>query len=268
MAQTGQGLDTLTSCKSETSSPMSRVLGTYELLERILLHLPLKNLYVLQRVSTTWRDLIERSKPIQQKMFIAAAQEPQCPTNKAVENEFSQPLYPTINDFRLNPLLHTYCALHGNYSDTSDHRFGCVNLFPRCASQEGDKLGIFIYSLLKDNLPAVQDMLVCQPPITTMQCLMNEPNPGFPYNPHLAEWTVYNPQGLRFRNLVPSSRTQITEFQFRVTSKVVQKDKEGASGSDQRCETCLWSRDDDRGCGCGTSDRCEGCDFRKAVCAE
>ena len=55
---------------SVMATAVSRVLSTYELLEQILLHLQLKDLFVIQRVDTTWRDLIHRSEPIRKKKFL------------------------------------------------------------------------------------------------------------------------------------------------------------------------------------------------------
>jgi len=46
------------------------VFGTYELLERILLHLPVKDLVLSQRVTKGWRDLVQRSHGIRQALFL------------------------------------------------------------------------------------------------------------------------------------------------------------------------------------------------------
>lgn len=50
-----------------------QVLDTYELLENILMHLPLRRLLLAQRVNTSFRDLIYRSANINRVLFFNAA---------------------------------------------------------------------------------------------------------------------------------------------------------------------------------------------------
>lgn len=47
----------------------AQVLATYELLEDILLHLPLRQLLLSQRVNTGFRDVIRRSDKINRALF-------------------------------------------------------------------------------------------------------------------------------------------------------------------------------------------------------
>ena len=49
---------------------VAKVMNVTELRERILLHLPVNNLFVLQRVSKTWQDTVKASITISQKMFL------------------------------------------------------------------------------------------------------------------------------------------------------------------------------------------------------
>ena len=51
----------------------TRVLETYELLEMVLAKTTPKDLFVMQRVSKTWKSLIERSEQLQQTMFLKPA---------------------------------------------------------------------------------------------------------------------------------------------------------------------------------------------------
>ncbi|EME38145.1 hypothetical protein DOTSEDRAFT_29729 [Dothistroma septosporum NZE10] len=55
------------------------VLATYELLERILLYVAMKQLYTLQRTSKTFLEIIPRSHPLQQKLFRLASGPPTDP---------------------------------------------------------------------------------------------------------------------------------------------------------------------------------------------
>lgn len=53
-----------------TEVPRRAALDTTEILEKILACLPPQTLFGVQRVSRQWRDLIARSPPIQEKMFL------------------------------------------------------------------------------------------------------------------------------------------------------------------------------------------------------
>lgn len=52
------------------SNPVTKVLGTYELLENILIGHSPAQLFVNKRVSKSWLDLITRSKGIRQLCFL------------------------------------------------------------------------------------------------------------------------------------------------------------------------------------------------------
>ncbi|KXT13584.1 hypothetical protein AC579_8093 [Pseudocercospora musae] len=65
---------------SNTTSARSKVLSTVELLEQILLGIRWNELFVLQRVSSTWRDVIQESVLVREKMYILAIEAPLQPT--------------------------------------------------------------------------------------------------------------------------------------------------------------------------------------------
>lgn len=46
------------------------VLDNYELLERVLLHLPLRTLLLAQRVNKSWSYVVHRSQNIQRALFL------------------------------------------------------------------------------------------------------------------------------------------------------------------------------------------------------
>lgn len=78
-----------------------KALNTMEILEDILLLLPHKSLFVLQRVSTTWRNVINSSK-IASVLFINVAVD---------ESTWAQP------DFEWNPLLPEHeCRFRSSYA--------------------------------------------------------------------------------------------------------------------------------------------------------
>ena len=53
-------------------SPANQVLAIPELLERILLHMPERDILLGQRVNTTWHDLTKSSSHLQRKLFYKA----------------------------------------------------------------------------------------------------------------------------------------------------------------------------------------------------
>ena len=69
------------------------VLGTYELCELILLQVPMKDVYILQRVNTTWRDTIARSQDLRKKLLRISSETPL----KPVANTSTQNLYRALN---------------------------------------------------------------------------------------------------------------------------------------------------------------------------
>ena len=54
------------------SSATQQVLGTYKLLEAILRNCQVRQLFVLQSVSSAWCTVIERSEALRKKMFLLA----------------------------------------------------------------------------------------------------------------------------------------------------------------------------------------------------
>lgn len=85
-------------------SPVSCVLETFELLEHILRGLSMRDLFVLKRVSRTWKDVIERSQSLRKSIFLLADREPlrsKCPPED-VSVQYNRPL-------RLTPAAITMC---------------------------------------------------------------------------------------------------------------------------------------------------------------
>lgn len=58
------------------STPRDQVLAVLELLEAIILQLPVRNIFQAQRISGTWRNAINTSPSIQEKLFIKPSGEP------------------------------------------------------------------------------------------------------------------------------------------------------------------------------------------------
>ncbi|SMQ52064.1 unnamed protein product [Zymoseptoria tritici ST99CH_3D7] len=63
----------------ERRLPSTQVLNTYELLEQILSHLPMIDLFAHLRLSKSWRSIILRSTRLQENMFLTYPSQPICP---------------------------------------------------------------------------------------------------------------------------------------------------------------------------------------------
>lgn len=160
------------------SSTSTVVLDTYELLEIILLRIPMKQLFVYQRVSKTWRSVIERSANLQKKMFLRASAEPLKPhlhRPPAWNNELW-----TVNaagDIRFNPIVRLAKTLHG--TPGADLTLCCVALerqLLHCHISETHP-EVFEFDLDLDIREDESDikgtswktLLITQPPITVIE---------------------------------------------------------------------------------------------------
>lgn len=91
----------------DTGSTSHKVLQTTELLENILLYLPLQDLLLVQRVSRSIRQIVQNSSPIRQALFFESLP----PKRKITQNAFETPAesleHPSTStqQVQLNPLL-------------------------------------------------------------------------------------------------------------------------------------------------------------------
>ncbi|KAK5688067.1 hypothetical protein LTS10_000045 [Elasticomyces elasticus] len=107
----------------------AKVLGTYELRETILLHLPLRQLLLCQRVSRAFKAVVDRSASIRKALFL----EPSCSDTVEVVMEptpfnpltRSRPLWKSAGTEELtSPFLNPFAPLlkHGIYPGTFSPR--------------------------------------------------------------------------------------------------------------------------------------------------
>ncbi|GME25268.1 putative f-box domain protein [Neofusicoccum parvum] len=75
-----------------SSDSMHRVLGIYELVELVFLHLPMRDLLRIQQVCRAWQSTIQTSPSIQQSLFFAPKRR-------------RHPVYPEKEQWELNALL-------------------------------------------------------------------------------------------------------------------------------------------------------------------
>lgn len=57
--------------KEQEEEAASKLAETYELVEQILLHVDIADVFVKQRVSATWRNVVQRSTSLKKKMWLA-----------------------------------------------------------------------------------------------------------------------------------------------------------------------------------------------------
>ncbi|KAK4613411.1 hypothetical protein CLAFUW4_09506 [Fulvia fulva] len=199
---------TLASSKNDltqdsTTSAHEQVLNTYELLERILAHLPLKKLFTIQRVSRQWHGLMARSIPIRRKMFLQAASGPHQPQDvQGFLSYIGRPLFNPRTDVRV------YHFRDSDY-DFHDGGFGTFAKMRVEAEfmRKGDTLSIPMSSIgttpcYGDVQPSWRKMLLMQPPATAMS--VGTWGDDLVWD-HVASEdavaTIWNPRGLTFADL-------------------------------------------------------------------
>ena len=142
------------------STAASKVLGTYELLELILQHEPTKSVALHRRVNRMWKYIIQRSRILQQKLFLAP--EPLRHVFVRVETKDGSTSTewkivrvgdirsPNLADtvFRLHPLLKSRCKRK-----------------KKGISSPTDSFRLHLPRLLKFVKCGCADMLVSQPPV-------------------------------------------------------------------------------------------------------
>ena len=87
----------------------AKVFDTYELLEDILLHVPLRQLLLVQRVSKTFRQLAQNSLKIQKALFLTPATKKTAEIDEGERENFigvwAQPEDDSVPVILLNPFL-------------------------------------------------------------------------------------------------------------------------------------------------------------------
>lgn len=172
--------------------PAAKVLGTYELLEGVLIHFPGRELFVLQSLNTSWRDLIQRSEKLQKKMFLR-------PIGDAISpRDFKCriPVYRCL--FHLNPACEIFrddsgpvrCAVWDTANENKEAlpaRFGFSTSIKFLIKDIDECFSIHVK---RSAWPQTwRKVLLTQPPITTALLMHNS-------NPYKDVCTVYHPQGI------------------------------------------------------------------------
>lgn len=166
-------LSTYMERSKRTSPSAAKVFEAYELLEMLLLNLPLKDLYVVQRVCTTWRDLIHRSQGIKKIMFLMASGPPPSRDEYFPDKYYGQAIY--SGQLTLNPILHLSCGAHCGVlyrsAMTNGIPFGFATL--EVSDRFGEEVTIRIEAAPKLDYFAIRDMFLTQPPVRELSYAYN-----------------------------------------------------------------------------------------------
>ena len=215
-------------------SAVVSVLENYELLEHVLVQLPLRDLFVVQRVSSTWNALIGRSSSIQKKMFLAADGTPMEPMHDARPESVSEMIVTYESQPRLNPVLTLACLDCGGYSRKV--KFGDVTFH---CSQHGTQLQFTLRRLASE---VFRSTLLCQPPVTAVTVFPD-------YNPAKI---LHNAAGVKiadvcdaFDDLDPEEHGDLTKMAEVVVDlfidvKAAARLQQQTTISSEDCPACDW----------------------------
>lgn len=191
------------------SSPTTTALTTYELLESILLHTPIHDLFVLRRVSKSWLSILQRSVALQERMFINLTS-PAITPIQSVYNNYSgrtRAIYRPL-PLQLNPCGEVLGLI--NQPSGRGHRIplATFGLSDQHLFLQFEIKGIPVYEkkILYEKA-SWRGMLLTQPPITAV---------NFEFirrDPHGGAVTVFNPKGVTFGNLHEMSLKLAREFE-------------------------------------------------------
>ena len=196
-------------------SAVSRVLGTYELFQQILSHVPEKQLFVVQRVERAWKYMIEDSKVLRKKMFLEAEGPGIRPRVKARlprdPLDYGVPV-------RVNPMLR---ELQRSMTCIQDWSEGQISVYirrlfrlhpPRVTTNPQHhangptslSVGVEPAAYAHYEHETWSEMYICQPPIVAISYQYSESRAP----PSLQDrCTVYSPVGLTIGDLLHCERT-------------------------------------------------------------
>lgn len=195
------------------------VFDTFELLEMILLNLPLKEIFVHQRVSRAWLAVCSRSASLHRRMFLVADGMPLKPsrTHQDLDRDKMSPTYDT-RYIRFNP------APTFNRTGDRYHRWACYGCFgestPRSFTRyemyhwethlsiDTDVLRFFNGEFFSSEIArgshstnsSWRRMLITQPPITAIT-FGHFGLPGYNIGNKGRVCTIWNPAGITFGEL-------------------------------------------------------------------
>lgn len=174
-----------------------------EMLELILLQLPETQLFVVQRVCSKWRDMIETSPPIRKKMFLAADGDVLDPTGNPHNSLYHYVAYTAA--LRLNPMAELAREGDAHERTYSGRRRGApfeISLWGQEPAGLLVEIGLGDKALKEYFKPSVRSLkdkswkklLFTQPPCKAISVHASIDRRHLPWTPQFA--TLYNPTGV------------------------------------------------------------------------
>ncbi|KAK4613270.1 hypothetical protein CLAFUW4_09508 [Fulvia fulva] len=188
------------------------VFGTYELLEKIIAHLPLRKLFQIQRLSHAWQDLLADSIQLRKKMFLQANGVPfrdTCNSSRNLHLKFNPTAVVEVYTGDRTGVSHV--GIHNRSCPTGKY-YSRSNLYAtmieRC--DRNDLIQVTIpsrtidYTLLHpcQALGSWRKMLLTQPPITALDVKCYQGVSRYSITAERVYATVYNPAGLTYGDVV------------------------------------------------------------------
>lgn len=158
------------------NDPPSAVGSTYELIEQILLRLPIERIFLLQRVNKDWKGVIQRSHALKKKIGVMPRKTPITP-DPCLTGTDGLPIHYFDSTLTLSPLLKLFPGLLPPTSPpTEDPRLGIIasftGLHSGCDSNRASQLIDSVRLHFAENIPKDESWLgtfVTNPPIPTMK---------------------------------------------------------------------------------------------------
>ena len=192
-------------------TPANSIFGTHELLERVLIHLPIRDLFVLQRISTKFSVVVQRFHLIRERMFLRADGDVLRPNpnhqNPDIDElspgcEVVMRLNPAAGLFR-NGLHHNACVspecgrqhwANYEFSVLPGYVNICIEIMPVYQSGHPDCIPIGYYA----PEASWRKIFATQPPVTAVIFLDLDLDEAVYYCSRGHVLTVRNPEGITF----------------------------------------------------------------------
>lgn len=182
-------------------SARDRVLGTFELLDNILCHLPWNELFIIRRVASSWNAVVGRSPSVQVEMSLLSRSPPKHPASDCYsfggQQLITETCYRAPNCPKTSPLTPT--SQRANLQWYPRAIFGKQWTVSDVSSPAQFKLDIAGYMGKRDSGSSWRSMLLTwNPPVTAVDLaiLPNKLERSIP-----SKITVYNPSGVRLGEL-------------------------------------------------------------------
>ncbi|CZT14202.1 uncharacterized protein RCC_00176 [Ramularia collo-cygni] len=177
-----------------------KVLTTYELLENILIHLPMHNIFTCQRVSRQWQSIIQRSVRLREAMFLTSSSTPLRPEDTVYNRTVlccwnrGQTLYRAEEALTFNPAASVGVAFCIPRQSLLKKPFGAFRFhlhhYPRLTIEA-------LPEIAQGERASWKDMFLTEPPVIAIDFMFRG---GMSPFGHL--FALWNPHGIKFGDLI------------------------------------------------------------------